>query len=127
MTLVAKSAGRPHGIALSPNGRMLYVANSDEHNVRAYDLDRNGEPSNERVLVSEDRGRSRRHRAWTRRATSGWPPRASSIYSPEGKQVHFIDMHDVVSELRFRRGRSARRCFIDRRAALSSARVRTAQ
>ena len=52
MKLVAKPAGRPNGIALSPNGRTLYVVNSDEHNVRAYDLDRNGDASNERVLIS---------------------------------------------------------------------------
>src|SRR5262249_8462314 len=36
MRLVAKAAGRPNGIALSPNGRALYVVNSDEKNVRAY-------------------------------------------------------------------------------------------
>ena len=49
MRLVAKPAGRPNGIALSPNGRILYVVNADERNVRAYDLDRNGDASNERV------------------------------------------------------------------------------
>jgi sugar lactone lactonase YvrE len=49
--LVAKPAGRPNGIALSPNGRTLYVVNTDERNVRAYDLDHNGDPSNERVLI----------------------------------------------------------------------------
>jgi gluconolactonase len=52
MELVAKPAGRPHGIALSPNGRILYVSNVDEHNIRAYDLGRNGEASGERVLAS---------------------------------------------------------------------------
>jgi gluconolactonase len=52
MKLVAKPVGRPNGIALSPNGRLLYVVNTDERNVRAYDLDRNGDPSNERVLIS---------------------------------------------------------------------------
>jgi gluconolactonase len=52
MEVVAKPAGRPHGIAISPNGRILYVSNADEHNIRAYDLDRNGEASGERVLVS---------------------------------------------------------------------------
>ena len=31
---------------------MLYVANSDEHNVRAYDVDHNGDASNERVAIS---------------------------------------------------------------------------
>ncbi len=52
LKLVARPAGRPHGIAVSPNGRTLYVGNVDERNVRAYDLDRNGDAANERVLVS---------------------------------------------------------------------------
>jgi gluconolactonase len=52
LKLVARPAGRPHGIALSPNGRALYVGNADDHNIRAYDLDRNGDASGERVLVS---------------------------------------------------------------------------
>ena len=52
LEVIAKSKGRPNGIALSPNGRILYVTNSDQRNVRAYDLDRNGEASNERLLIS---------------------------------------------------------------------------
>jgi gluconolactonase len=51
MEVIARPSGRPLGIALAPNGRTLYVSNVDEHNIRAYDLDRNGEASNERVLV----------------------------------------------------------------------------
>src|SRR6267378_3391756 len=30
LSLVAKPSGRPNGIALSPNGKILYVSNSDE-------------------------------------------------------------------------------------------------
>ena len=56
LKLVTKLAGRPNGIALSPNGRVLYVVNSDERNVRAYDLDRSGEASNERVLIAKTPG-----------------------------------------------------------------------
>jgi gluconolactonase len=52
LRLLAKPEGRPNGVAFSPNGRVLYVANSDEHNVRAYDVDHNGDASNERVLIS---------------------------------------------------------------------------
>jgi gluconolactonase len=52
LEVVAKPKGRPNGIALSPDGRMLYVSNSDEKNVRAYDLNKNGEASNERTLIS---------------------------------------------------------------------------
>ncbi|HYM04123.1 MAG TPA: SMP-30/gluconolactonase/LRE family protein, partial [Stellaceae bacterium] len=42
LRLVAKPKGRPNGITLSAGGHILYVANSDEHNVRAYDVDRSG-------------------------------------------------------------------------------------
>ncbi|MGO4879524.1 MAG: SMP-30/gluconolactonase/LRE family protein [Bryobacteraceae bacterium] len=52
LSLISKPAGRPNGIALSPNGRILYVANSDEGNIRAYDVDRDGEVSGERVIVA---------------------------------------------------------------------------
>lgn len=52
LRLIAKPAGRPNGIAFAANGRVLYVANSDEHNVRAYDVDHNGDVSNERVAIS---------------------------------------------------------------------------
>jgi sugar lactone lactonase YvrE len=54
--VVAKPKGRPNGIALSPDGHTLYVDNSDERNVRAYDVDRNGAASNGRVVVSNIEG-----------------------------------------------------------------------
>lgn len=53
LDLLASPKSRPNGIALSPNGRTLYVSNSDERNVRVYELDpKTGAASNERVLVS---------------------------------------------------------------------------
>jgi len=51
LDVVAKWKTRPNGIALSPNGRTLYVSGSDEHNVRAYDLDGKGVASKERVAI----------------------------------------------------------------------------
>lgn len=56
LDLIAKFKTRPNGIALSPNGRILYVTNSDERNVREYDLDRSGAASNERVFISNIAG-----------------------------------------------------------------------
>jgi gluconolactonase len=49
---VARMQTRPNGIAISPDGRVLYVANSDEKDVRAYDLDGAGRASHERVAIA---------------------------------------------------------------------------
>jgi gluconolactonase len=45
---VARMKTRPNGVTLSPD-----VANTDEKNIRAYDLDRSGRASNERVVVAD--------------------------------------------------------------------------
>jgi gluconolactonase len=96
LKLVAKGAGRPNGIALSPNGRTLYVGNSDEHNVRAYDIDRNGDASGERVLISGIKavpvGVSTDDKGNLYVAAGG-----IAIYSPEGRFLHMIEMHDPPS------------------------------
>lgn len=52
LEVIAKPGGRPNGITISPNGKILYVSNSDDRNVRAYDLDKTGAASNERVVIS---------------------------------------------------------------------------
>ena len=49
---IARLQTRPNGIALSPNGGILYVANTDEKNIRAYDVDQAGRVSNERVAIA---------------------------------------------------------------------------
>ena len=53
LEVVAKWKTRPNGIALSPNGRTLYVSDSDERSVRAYDLDSKGAASKERIVVDK--------------------------------------------------------------------------
>ena len=53
LALVAKLASRPNGLALSPNGRVLYVTDSDRRSVDAYDLDRNGQPAGQRTLIAD--------------------------------------------------------------------------
>jgi gluconolactonase len=56
LELTAKWKTRPNGITLSPNGRILYVSDSDQRVVRAYDLDGKGAASNERVVVEKIAG-----------------------------------------------------------------------
>jgi gluconolactonase len=101
LKLVAKPAGRPHGIAISPNGRVLYVTNADERNVRAYDLDHNGDTSGERVLVARTDGipggLTLNEKGELYVATT----KGIAIYSAEGKVIHTIPMHDRPSNCAF--------------------------
>ena len=100
MKLVAKPAGRPNGVALSPNGRILYVVNSDERNVRAYDLDKNGEPSNERVVVTKVPSvpGGVRTDAKGNLYVAG---KGIFIYSPDGKLLHTLELQSPASNCGF--------------------------
>jgi gluconolactonase len=51
LTALARWTTRPNGVALSPDGRVLYVADSDAKLVRAYDLDAAGMATNEQIVV----------------------------------------------------------------------------
>jgi gluconolactonase len=56
MKIAAKWNTRPNGIAVSANGRILYVSAPDEHLIRAYDIDKEGDVSNERVFAAKIEG-----------------------------------------------------------------------
>ncbi len=100
MKLVARPVGRPNGIALSPNGRTLYVVNSDEHNVRAYDIERNGDPSNERVLISGIAGVPGGIRV-DENGNLYVTADGIAVYTAEGTLLHLIQMHDRLSNCGF--------------------------
>ena len=91
LSVIAKPEGRPNGIALSPNGRILYVSNSDERAIRAYDLDRGGVATNERVLVSGIDGPPDGIRV-DEKGNLYVTAKMVSIYSPQGKLLHSIEM-----------------------------------
>jgi gluconolactonase len=100
MKLVARPAGRPNGIALSPNGRILYVANTDDRNVRAYDLDRNGDASNERVAISGIDGPPDGMRV-DEKGNLYVSANGLAIYSPAGKLLHTIPLGEVPANCAF--------------------------
>lgn len=100
LEVIAKSKGRPNGIAISPNGRALYVTNSDERNVRAYDLDRNGAASNERVLISGIDGIPDGIRV-DEKGNLYVAAKKIEIYTAEGKTLGSIAMAEQPSNCAF--------------------------
>ncbi len=100
LELIAKPQGRPNGLALSPNGRILYVDNSDERNVRAYDLDRNGKATNERVLISNIDGGPDGMKV-DEKGNLYLAAKTLAIYSPDGKPLKQIELAEVPSNCAF--------------------------
>ena len=98
--VIAKPKGRPNGIALSASGRLLYVTNSDEHNIRVYDLDKAGAASNERIFAANIEGVP----DGIRLDEKGNVYVAAThviVYSPEAKVLHQFDFSEKPSNLAF--------------------------
>jgi len=100
LQLIAKPAGRPNGIAFSPNGHILYVANSDEHNVRAYDVDRGGEASHERVVITGVEGVPDGIRV-DDKGNIYVTASGVAVYDAQGKHVETIGMAETPANCAF--------------------------
>jgi len=100
LSVIAKPTGRPNGITLSPNGRILYVANSDERNIRAYDVDREGAVSNERVAVSNIDGIPDGIRT-DEKGNLYVAAKGIAVYSPDGKLLSTIPVAETPSNCTF--------------------------
>jgi gluconolactonase len=100
LEVVAKPKGRPHGIALAPSGRILYVTNADERNVRAYDLDKNGAASNERVLIDGIAGVPGGIRT-SEEGNLFIAAKGILLYSPQGKLLSTYSIPETPSNCAF--------------------------
>ena len=100
LKLAAKPAGRPNGVALSPNGRILYVANADERNVREYTLDRAGDLSGERVLIARTDGVPNGIRT-DEKGNLYVAGRGVAVYSPDGRLIHNFELVRPASNCGF--------------------------
>jgi gluconolactonase len=100
MELIAKPKGRPNGITFSPNGKILYVANSDERVVYAYDVDGKGQTSNERVVVKDVDGVPDGIRT-DEKGNIYVTARGVAIYAPDGKLLHTIEVPETPANCTF--------------------------
>lgn len=100
LSVIARPTGRPNGITLSPNGRILYVSNSDEHNIRAYDVGHDGEVSGERVAVSGIVGVPDGIRT-DEKGNLYVAAKGVAVYSPEGKLLDTIPVAETPSNIAF--------------------------
>jgi gluconolactonase len=121
LSVIAKPAGRPNGIALSPNGKILYVANSDERNVRAYDVAHDGEVSGERVLVSGIKGVPDGLRV-SESGTLYIAAAGIAVYSPEGRLLSTIPVAETPSNCTFG-GQDLRTLYITARTSVYRVRL----
>ncbi len=100
LELIAKTTGRPNGIALSPNGKILYVADSDDRLIRAFDVAPNGKASNERTLITKIDGPPDGIR--TDDKGNIWVTCNNvSLYAPDGKFINKIDFPETPRNLTF--------------------------
>jgi gluconolactonase len=97
---LAKWKTRPNGIALSANGKILYVADSDARLIRAYDLDHSGAASKERVFIAEIPGVPDGIR--TDEKGNLWiAAKFVYAYSEDGKLLGSIELGETPSNLAF--------------------------
>jgi gluconolactonase len=100
LELAAKWKTRPNGIALSPNGRILYVSDSDSRLVRAYDLDRAGAVSNDRVALEKIPGVPDGLRT-DEKGNLYVAAKNVYVYSPQAKLLGTIETSETPSNLAF--------------------------
>jgi len=100
LEVIAKPKGRPNGIAISPNGKLLYVTNSDERNIRTYDLASSGAASNEHVLVSNIEGVPDGIRV-DEKGNLYVAAAKLEVYTPEGKPLGSIALQETPSNCAF--------------------------
>jgi len=99
ISLIAKMT-RPNGVALTPDGRTLYIADTTERKIMAYDLDAQGNASRERVFISGIDGGPDGLRV----AANGnvyIACRGIAVYSRDGKFIRMIEFPEMPANCTF--------------------------
>ena len=99
VTLITKMT-RPNGVALTSDGKTLYVDDTTERKVLAFDLDTDGNASNGRVFLSGLEGGPDGLRV----AANGNVYIATGpvvVFSPEGRLIRTIHLPELAANLEF--------------------------
>ena len=91
---------RPNGVALTQDGRTLYVADTTEKAIYAYDLDKEGQASNRRTVISNIEGAPDGLRV----AVNGnlyIACKGVAIYTPQGRLIKMIDFPETPANVAF--------------------------
>jgi gluconolactonase len=97
---LARWKTRPNGITLSPNGRLLYVADSDARLIRVYDLAGSGAASGERVFVENIEGVPGGLRT-DEKGNLYVAAKSVFVYSPKGAMLKEIQLGQTPTNLAF--------------------------
>jgi gluconolactonase len=100
LDVIDKRQSRPNGVALSPNGKLLYVTDSDRHEVIAYDLDRTGAGAGGRTVISQIDGVPDGIKT-DEKGNLYVAARYIFVYTPEGKQLGSVHLPETPSNLAF--------------------------
>jgi gluconolactonase len=103
VTLLTKDLTQPNGLAFSPDGRHLYVDDSERKNIRVYDFNKDGTISHGRIFGSEDDGTKDGVPDGIRVDQKGnlfvVGPRGIWVWSPAGEHLGTIEVPEQPANL----------------------------
>jgi gluconolactonase len=101
--LLTKDLTQPNGIAFSPDGKRLYVDDSEQRNIRVYDFGRDGSVSNGRIFGEEPGGKHEGVPDGIKVDRDGnlfvTGPKGIWVWDPQGQHLGTIEMPEQPANL----------------------------
>jgi gluconolactonase len=103
VSLLTKDLTQPNGLAFSPDGKKFYVDDSEQRNIRVYDVNPDGSLSNGRIFASETGGKHEGVPDGMRVDQAGnifvTGPKGIWVWDPEGHHLGTIEMPEQPANL----------------------------